>query len=144
RTDTGTNQGTTTAAAGPTGDAPREAEFAEQRLTFREAASVIMNPESGLVSVRATSRQHEKVADFLASVMSSARRQILIEATVVEVQLSDRYQSGVDWSALGLNGLGYSFTQSLISGTGTLANPANPFFSVQYSNPNAAIGGSIS
>ncbi|HUP97909.1 MAG TPA: secretin N-terminal domain-containing protein [Usitatibacter sp.] len=119
-------------------------EFVEQRLTFREAASVIVNAESGLVTVRATSRQHEKVSEFLASVMSSARRQILIEATVVEVQLSDRYQSGVDWSALGLNGLGYSITQSFVSGTGTLANAALPFFSVQYTNPNAAIGGSIS
>jgi general secretion pathway protein D len=36
-------------------------EFTEQRLTFREAASVIVNPESGIISVRATSRQHEKV-----------------------------------------------------------------------------------
>jgi MSHA biogenesis protein MshL len=63
---------------------------------------------------------------------------------VVEVQLSDRYQSGVDWSALGLQGLGYSFTQSLISGTGTLTNTTNPFFSVEYKNPNAASGGSIS
>jgi len=73
-------------------------------------------------------------------VMGSARRQILIEATVVEVQLSDRYQTGVDWSALGLQGLGYSFQQSLISGTGTLANTANPFFAVSYSNPNASQG----
>jgi len=120
------------------------AEFSEQRLTFREAASVIVNAESGLVSVRATSRQHEKVSEFLVSVMTAARRQILIEATVVEVQLSDRYQSGVDWSALGLQGLGYSFTQSFVSGTGTLTNPALPFFSVQYTNPNAASGGSIS
>lgn len=119
-------------------------EFAEQRLTFREAASVIVNAESGVVTVRATSRQHEKVSEFLGSVIGSARRQILIEATVVEVQLSDRYQSGVDWSALGLQGLGYSFTQSLISGTGTLANTSLPFFSVQYTNPNAAAGGSIS
>ena len=119
-------------------------EFQEQRLTFREAASVIVSPESGLVTVRATSRQHEKVAEFLGAVMQSAGRQVLIEATVVEVQLSDRYQSGVDWSALGLQGLGYSFTQSFVSGTGTLTNPTLPFFSVQYSNPNAASGGSIS
>src|SRR5690349_9240486 len=141
--------GTTGAAGSVTTTSPSDlpaqpAEFTEQRLTFREAASVIVNPESGIVTVRATSRQHEKVAEFLASVMSSARRQILIEATVVEVQLSDRYQSGVDWSALGLQGLGYSFTQSFISGTGTLANAANPFFSIQYTNPNAASGGSIS
>ena len=120
------------------------AEFSEQRLTFREAASVIVNAESGIVTIRATSRQQEKVAEFLASVLGAARRQILIEATVVEVQLSDRYQSGVDWSALGLQGLGYSFTQSFISGTGTLTNPVNPFFSIQYSNPNAANGGSLS
>ena len=117
-------------------------EFVEQRLTFREAASVIVNAETGIVSVRATSRQHEKVGEFIAQVAGSARRQVLIEATVVEVRLNDRYQSGVDWSALGLNGLGYSFRQSLISGD--LANTANPFFSIQYSNPNASVGGSIS
>ena len=73
-----------------------------------------MNPESGTVTVRATSRQHEKVAEFLEQVIGSAKRQVLIEATIVEVELNDQYQSGVDWSALAINGLGYSFTQSLI------------------------------
>ena len=143
RRGTTTQSGATVTTPGAENSAQTQ-EFAEQRLTFREAAAVIVNPESGLVTVRATSRQHEKVGEFLASVITSARRQILIEATVVEVQLSDRYQSGVDWSALGLNGLGYSFSQSFISGTGTLANTTLPFFSIQYSNPNAAIGGSIS
>ena len=42
-----------------------EAELTEQRLTFREAASVIVNAETGIVTVRATSRQHEKVHEFL-------------------------------------------------------------------------------
>ena len=143
RRGTSTQTGSTVTTPGTENSAQTQ-EFAEQRLTFREAAAVIVNAETGLVTVRATSRQHEKVAEFLASVIGSARRQILIEATVVEVQLSDRYQSGVDWSALGLQGLGYSFTQSFISGTGTLNNPVNPFFSIQYSNPNAAVGGSIS
>ena len=143
RRGTSTQSGATVTTPGTENSAQTQ-EFAEQRLTFREAAAVIVNAETGLVTVRATARQHEKVAEFLASVIGSARRQILIEATVVEVQLSDRYQSGVDWSALGLQGLGYSFTQSFISGTGTLNNPVNPFFSIQYSNPNAAVGGSIS
>jgi general secretion pathway protein D len=143
RTGAAQSASTTTTTPGVENNAQVQ-EFAEQRLTFREAASVIVNAESGLVTVRATSRQQEKVAEFLASVITAARRQILIEATVVEVLLSDRYQSGVDWSALGLQGLGYSFTQSFISGTGTLANTANPFFSIQYSNPNAANGGSLS
>jgi len=71
-----------------------------KRMTFREAASVISSPESGVITVRATSRQHEKVQEFIDRVMSSARRQVLIEATIVEVALSDGYQQGIEWSRL--------------------------------------------
>jgi general secretion pathway protein D len=68
--------------------------------TFREAASVIANPETGIVNIRATSRQHEKVQEFLNNVMTNARRQVLIEATVAEVQLNNQYQRGIDWQRL--------------------------------------------
>lgn len=111
-----------------------------QTLTFREAASVIVNPETGTIAVRASARQQEKIAEFIEQIGGAARRQVLIEATVVEVVLNDNYQSGVDWSALGLQGLGYSFKQSFTGAN--LQDP--PFFSVQYNNPNAAVGGSIS
>jgi general secretion pathway protein D len=137
--------GATTGTAGTTALSPGQTqaqqatEFVEQRLTFREAASVIVNPESGTVTVRATSRQHEKVAEFLEKVVGAAKRQVVIAATVVEVQLNDQYQSGVDWSALATNGLGYSIQQSLL-GT-NLTTP--PFFSLTYSNPNPASGGNI-
>lgn len=115
-------------------------EFIEQKLTFREAAAVIVNPEAGIVTVRATSRQQEKIAEFLEAITVSARRQVLVEATVVEVLLNDQYQSGVDWSAIAKDGLGYSFTQSLLGANLTLP----PFFSATYSNPNPASGGNIS
>src|SRR6185369_2741973 len=59
------------------------------RNTFREAASVIMNAESGVITVRATQRQHDKIQEFVDRVTNSARRQVLIEATIVEVDLSD-------------------------------------------------------
>jgi MSHA biogenesis protein MshL len=137
---TATQSRTETAATPGVDQSQSNTEFVEQRLTFREAAAVIVNPETGIVSVRATSRQHEKVHDFLEQVGGSSRRQVLIEATIVEVTLNDNYQSGVDWSALGLNGLGYSFRQNFLGGN--LAEA--PFFSVSYSNPNAAIGGSLS
>lgn len=71
-----------------------------RKSTFREAASVITNPETGIVSVRATARQHEKIQEFLDQVMASARRQVLIEATIAEVTLSRNYQQGIDWSRL--------------------------------------------
>ena len=47
--------------------------------------------------VRATSRQHEKIQEFLDQVLSSARRQVLVEATIVEVRLNQNYQQGIDW-----------------------------------------------
>jgi general secretion pathway protein D len=65
--------------------------------TFREAASVIANPETGVLNIRATSRQHDKVQEFLDQVMTNAKRQVLIEATVAEVQLNNEYQRGIDW-----------------------------------------------
>jgi len=71
-----------------------------RRSTFREAASVIPNPESGIITVRATGRQHEKIQEFITHVMRNARRQVLIEATIAEVRLSSSYQQGINWSKL--------------------------------------------
>lgn len=76
-----------------------------RRSTFREAASVIMNPESGVITVRATQRQHDKIQEFLDRVINSARRQVLIEATIVEVTLKDGYEQGIDWTALSSGGI---------------------------------------
>ena len=79
------------------------AQAPQQSVEFREAASVIANRESGVLYVRATSRQHEKVQEFLDQVLVGAKRQVLIEATVAEVQLNNQYQRGIDWQRLRSN-----------------------------------------
>ena len=84
--------------AAPTSTLPTASSAPAPRVQFREAASVITNPETGNISVRATQSQHVRVAEFLDKVMRSARRQVLIEATIVEVDLSNRFQQGIDWS----------------------------------------------
>jgi len=96
-----------------------------RRTTYREAASVIANAESGLVTVRATARQHDKIREFLDGILRSAHRQVLIEATIVEVDLSDRFQQGIDWSIVrnlgstassGINLLPMGSSSGLITG----------------------------
>jgi MSHA biogenesis protein MshL len=78
------------------------------------AANVIANAETGVISVRATNKQHEKVQEFIDRVMGSARRQVLIEATIVEVRLNDSFQAGIDWSRLNNPGnSGFVFGQTL-------------------------------
>jgi general secretion pathway protein D len=86
----------------------------EQRSEYKTlfAANVIANPETGVISVRATNKQHEKVQEFIDRVMNSAKRQVLIEATIVEVVLNDSFQAGIDWSRLGRAGAGSGFTFS--------------------------------
>jgi MSHA biogenesis protein MshL len=86
---------------------------------YREASSVIANRESGVIYVRATLKQHEKVQEFLDQVLASAKRQVLIEATVAEVQLNNQYQRGIDWSRMRGGATGIQIQQS---SAGTPAN----------------------
>jgi len=108
-----------------------------RRSTFREAASVIANPENGIITVRATGKQHEKIQEFIDQIMTNARRQVLIEATIVEVRLSDNYQQGIDWSRLALGGTGFSLIQS---GSGLPADPTGSMFKLGYLNPASKVG----
>lgn len=104
-----------------------------RRNTFREAASVITNPETGIITVRATSRQHEKIQEFIDRVIASARRQVLIEATIVEVQLGDGYQQGIEWAKLlnGTVGKGFALTSAAVNtNVGNLVTP----FTMAYTN----------
>ncbi len=109
----------------------------EQVAVYREAASVIANPESGVISVRATARQHERVQEFLDRVLDSARRQVLIEATIAEVDLSQNYQQGIDWSKLNLSGSGFSFIQTP---TGPLTGPTSSLFQLSYTSGTSFSG----
>ncbi len=84
---------------------------------FREAASVIANPETGNISVRATQSQHAKVREFLERVLSSARRQVLLEATIVEVDLSSQFQQGINWSILQTGGANAGSALSISQGS---------------------------
>ncbi len=90
--------------------------------------SVIVNAETGLLTVRATQSQHLLIQEYLDRLMTSAQRQVLIEATVVEVELNDNYQFGVDWSVLADNGTGLSVSQNLLGSN--LNSP--PVFKVDY------------
>jgi MSHA biogenesis protein MshL len=109
--------------------------------TFREAAAVIANPENGIITVRATGKQHEKIQEFIDQVMTNARRQVLIEATLVEVTLSDAYKQGINWELLrgavnlsqaGTSGLASNNTENMFtfSQNGTINSHSKPFINI--------------
>lgn len=63
-------------------------------------SNIVINREAGTVSVKGTSSLHKLVSEYIETLLERAKRQVLIEATVVEVELSDQFQGGIDWSSL--------------------------------------------
>lgn len=106
---------------------------------------IVVNSIGGTISVLATERQHQLIQQHIDSITNSAQRQVLIEATIVEVRLSNTYQGGIDWSRLAISG-GIQLTQSLLSGFGAagaavgLTQAGANFFQVRYANPNSPVG----
>ena len=89
-----------------------------------EGGDVTLYPEVGLLVVYGTQRQQREVAAFIAEVTRHAKRQVLIEATLIEVELNEGYEAGVDWSLL--MGSGKVGSQLLAN---NLAVPPFVFFS---------------
>ena len=101
---------------------PQQQSTAAKEYETLQAASVMVNRETGFLMARATSRQHEKIQEFLDKVLTSARRQVLIEATIVEVRLSENYQQGIDWQYFNQGAAGRAIGQ----GSTTRSFSVNP------------------
>lgn len=63
-----------------------------------------MNKQAGLINVYANERTQEEIEEFLVKLRQAVTAQVLIEAKVLEVELSDEFSVGIDWSINGLFG----------------------------------------
>ena len=69
-----------------------------------EGRAVVVTPQAGVVVVRAIPSELDVVRSYLRQAQLIMRRQVVLEAKILEVRLGDSYQSGVDWSAIGTPG----------------------------------------
>jgi len=90
------------------------------------SANVIPHPETGMLTVRATAAQHKQVQYLLDSAQESAHRQVVIQATIIEVVLNDDYQAGIDWSFLD-SSAGFDVVSSLTAGAFPLPGTVSSF-----------------
>jgi MSHA type pilus biogenesis protein MshL len=104
---------------------------------------VIINPVAGTITVNGNEKQHQLIQDYLTKVENGAQRQVLIEATIIEVQLSNAYQGGIDWSRLAISG-GINVTQTLLTGFAGAAQQAGAAagnaITIGYQNPTSRLG----
>jgi MSHA biogenesis protein MshL len=79
--------------------------------------SVVVSPQSGVVVIRAMPDELRNVDMYLKATQLSVDRQVILEAKILEVELNDRFQSGINWAT---------------------------FASIKSSHPNRVSGGMIS
>jgi MSHA biogenesis protein MshL len=90
-----------------------------------EGRTVITSPQSGTVAVRAMPDELRHVEAWLKATRIAVERQVMLEAKIVEVELREGYQSGIDWSRIGSHGaIGQtSVNPSVPSGVSSIINP---------------------
>lgn len=64
-----------------------------------EGRSVVVNPQSGVIVVRALPNELREVKKFLTATQLIVQRQVIIEAKIIEVRLNDNFQTGINWDA---------------------------------------------
>ena len=86
--------------------------------------SVVASPQAGIMAVRAMPEELRQVDRFLKAAQIAVERQVMLEAKIVEVELRDGFQSGIDWSALKIRG-GSTGAMGSIGGGATALTSSN-------------------
>ncbi len=87
-----------------------------------EAGSVVVSPQSGIIIVKAAPASLHMVEKYLRASEWVSARQVMLEAKILEVQLNDGYQSGINWATLqhgGKTAIGVSGVSPSIGPGGT-------------------------
>jgi MSHA biogenesis protein MshL len=62
--------------------------------------SVVVNRQSGVIVARAMPTDLRDIGEYIARTESTVSRQVILEAKVIEVELNDAYQAGINWAAV--------------------------------------------
>lgn len=104
-----------------------------------EGRKIVINPQSGIVVVRAMPAELRAIDEYLNLTQNVIQRQVILEAKILEVALSDGFQSGINWSAIGTNSANgdsvvagqfggssiFDTGRSVLAGQSDALNPAN-------------------
>ncbi|KJY82041.1 MSHA biogenesis protein MshL [Vibrio galatheae] len=86
-----------------------------QLIGSGDGQSVVVTPQASVITVRAYPDEIREVRNFLGVSQQRMHRQVILEAKILEVTLSDGYQQGINWSkAFTSNGTNYTLGQGSI------------------------------
>lgn len=96
---------------------------------------LIVNEMAGIVQVTDYSDNIERIGDFLNDVEKAVKKQVMIQAHILQVSLNDNYSLGVNWEMLAGTGIGamgqlFTFSQNLVPA------PPTGVFQINLANKN--------
>jgi MSHA biogenesis protein MshL len=65
---------------------------------LEEGRRVVIQPQAGVVVVRALPDELRRIESYLAAIQGNLQRQVILEAKILEVELGDGYQAGINWA----------------------------------------------
>jgi len=87
-----------------------------------------VSPQTGVIIVRAMPEELRSVAKYLQASQVAVERQVILEAKILEVQLRDGYEQGVNWSVFSRTPNSGLSSGVITGGTGLSAKPTQPLF----------------
>lgn len=91
----------------------------------KEGRSVVVSPQSGIIVVRAMWDELKSVNAYLKATQVSIDRQVILEAKILEVQLNDSFQSGINWASFAsITGIGNNRVAAGMVAPGTTLSSA--------------------
>src|SRR4051812_21705557 len=99
--------------------------------------NVVMSPQAGVIVVRALPAELRSVSEFLKTMQVVVERQVMLEAKIIEVQLSDTHKTGVNWAAFGQGP--NSRVAGGVIGPGTILTPNGQVSAFTARNPDGTV-----
>jgi len=99
--------------------------------------NVVLSPQAGIIVVRALPSELRGVAEFLKTMQVVIERQVMLEAKIIEVQLSDSHQTGVNWAAFGQGS--NSRVAGGVLGPGGILTPDGTISAFTSRNPDGTV-----
>jgi MSHA biogenesis protein MshL len=116
-------------------------------LGSNDGRQIVVNAQSGVVFARGMPEELRAVSDYLQRIHGAAKRQVVLEAKIIEVTLSDGFQAGVNWAAVQQQADGDVISGGNLSGGGQLGNqvplvgsPAGNDVTIAPGNPITGFG----
>lgn len=107
-------------------------------LSDSEGRSILVSAQAGLVTVKALPDELKTIREFLRVSEQNLTRQVIIEARILEVSLSDEYQQGIDWNQITANAGSTDLTLSSPGGIlgNSISSALGGIASLSFTNPD--------